>query len=326
MYGLVFRISDLFSKKSRLCAPHRGGRNFNSRHLDSFIEKVYYVARSYTRRLTCIMKNSELPCRTERTLETTPRSDTRGVHPPVAEQKLMWRVAYEHLLLLIQSREPGESLPSYADLAAELECSLAPVKHAVRELAAQGWISLQRGRPARVLWTGSFRRSAERTGSSVVTRIFHSAFRPLEPTDAAIGQALGLANGQPCIVCGRVRAIDGKPVAISIAYINPMFFLHPETFFLDHDVVTGSLRDVYASLGVRPIRIPAVLKPALADQQERHLLGTEPCTPVLRVHQQTLVEWHGCAHVLEIMKGTYTSAIDYRVDRLPQWRVLEPSE
>jgi DNA-binding GntR family transcriptional regulator len=193
----------------------------------------------------------------------------------------------------------------------------------MRELAAQGWISLRRGRPARVLWTGSFRGSARRAGRQLITRTFHTAYRPLDPTEAAIGDDLGLDQDRFCIVCGRVRVIDGYPAAISLAYINPVFFSDPASFFLDHDVVAGSLRDVYSSLGVRPLRIPAMLKPALADEQERLLLGVAPCTPVLRAYQQTLVEWHGDAYVLEVMKGTYTDAVDYRVDRLTDWSALE---
>ncbi len=237
----------------------------------------------------------------------------------------LWRVAQEHMLARIQSLDPGASLPGYADLATELGCSLAPIKQAARELAAQGWISLQRGRPARVLWTGSFRASAKRAGQRLVTRAFHTAYRPLETTEASIGDDLKLAQGQPCIVCGRVRVIDDKPAALSVAYINPVFFSNPDAFFLDHDVVSGSLRDVYASLGVRPLRIPATLKPALADERERRLLDAPPYTPVLRVHQQTLVEWQGATHMLEVMKGTYTDLIDYDVDRLTEWRSQEIS-
>lgn len=256
--------------------------------------------------------------------ETTPGFHKDQVAPE-PHQKPLWRVAQEHLLAQIQGLDPGASLPSYAELAATLGCSIVPVKHAVRELAAQGWLSLQRGRPARVLWTGTFRGSARREGRRLITRAFHTAFRPLDLAETAIGRELGLAAGQSCIVCGRVRIIDDHPAAISRAYINPAFFADPAAFFLDHDVITGSLREVYGSLGVRPVRIPAILKAALADEQERLLLGVPPGTPVLRVFQQTLVEWRGTARVLEILKGTYTDAIDYRVDRLTEWRSLEPS-
>lgn len=105
--------------------------------------------------------------------------------------------------------------------------------------------------------------------------------------------------------------------------MNRVFFADPSRFFLDSDVVTGSLRDIYASLGVRPIRIPASLKPALADEQERLLFAVPICTPVLRVHQMAMVEWRGSSCVLEVMNATYTSEVDYRVDRLSEWSTWE---
>ena len=269
--------------------------------------------------------NQEEPTTQSRTPETTSRSEAIDDNGLESEALPLWRAAQEHLLAKIQCLDPGASLPSYAELADELGCSIAPIKQAARELAAQGWISLQRGRPAKVLWTGSFRASVKRADQQLETRAFHTAYRPLEPAEASIGDDLRVAHGQSCIVCGRVRIIDGKPAAISMAYINPVFFSNPDAFFLDHDIVLGSLREVYASLGVRPLRIPAILKPALADEWERGLLNAPPYTPVLRAHQQTLVEWRGVTHMLEVLKGTYTNLIDYRVDRLTEWRSSELS-
>ena len=247
-------------------------------------------------------------------------AETQQGHGRSGRQTPIWRVAKEHLLARIRELDPGENLPSYAELATEFGCSLAPIKQAIRELVSEGWISVQRGRPARVLWTGSFSGSARRAGHQLVTRAFHTAYRPLEQTETAIADAFGLVPGQFCIVCGRVRLIDGRAAAISIAYINPVFFMDPSRFFLDHDVVKGSLREVYATLGVRPIRIPATIKPALANEQERLLLEAPECTPVLRVHQETFVEWRGSGYVLEVMDATYTDEIDYRVDRLSDWK------
>ncbi|ESQ16699.1 MAG: GntR family transcriptional regulator [Thiohalocapsa sp. PB-PSB1] len=253
--------------------------------------------------------------------DTLAQTETRRKRENAEGQKPIWRIAKEHLLSRVRELDSGDSLPTYAELANELDCSPAPVKQAFRELAAEGWISVQRGRPAKVLWTGSFSRSARRAGHELVTRAFQKAYRPLEKSESAIAEEFGLSHDQPCIVCGRVRHIDGQAAALSTAYINPVFFVDPSRFFLDHDVEAGSLRDIYATLGVRPIRIPAILKPAMANEQERALLKTPEYTPVLRVHQEVVVDWRGSVHVLEVMNATYTAAIDYRVDRLPEWNM-----
>lgn len=235
----------------------------------------------------------------------------------------LWREAKAQIQHIIQGLDPGQALPTYTELAVQFGCSLAPIKQAVRELALEGWISVQRGRPARVQWTGSFSASARHRGRHLRTRAYHTAYRPLDPAEEAIGEELGLAPGHPCIVCGRVRLLDDRAAALSMTYVNPLVFADPARFFLDHDIVSGSLRAVYGTLGVRPIRVPATLTPGLADPEERQLLGVPEVTPVLRAHQATLVEWRGTSLVLEVMNATYTAEVEYRVNRLADWSAPE---
>jgi len=235
----------------------------------------------------------------------------------------LWQIVRMHLLEQIELLDPGASLPSYTAIAAELNCSLAPVKQAVRELATEGWISLQRGRPPRVLWNLSFTNSARRAGHRLTTKMFESSYRLLERSEAFVLEALELIESEPCIVCGRVRTIDDIKAALMMTYINPIFFAKPESFFLDHDLVHGSLRAIYSGLQLHPIRIPALIKPALANLRDQRLLCIDVETPVLHVEQHTWVEWKEAARVLEVMHATYTADIDYHVDRLSEWSTLE---
>lgn len=228
------------------------------------------------------------------------------------------------MLERIRSLDAGADLPTYAELAAELGCSLAPVKQAARELAAEGRISLRRGRAAHVLWTGSFSDSTKRFGGRLENRLFQGAYRPLGSNETNVATTFALALDASCIVCGRVRLVDGHAVALSLAYINPVFFAEPARFFIDYDFPTESLRAIYASLKLQPLRIPAVVRPALASARDQELLGIPAVAPVLHVEQQLWVEWRGAAVVLEVMHATYTTEIDYRVDRLMHWTLQEP--
>lgn len=245
---------------------------------------------------------------------------------PVARQgesPLLRAKAKAELLRQAQTLPAGSYLPTYAELAAQLGCSIAPVKQAARELHQEGYLSLQRGRPAKVLWNNSFGRSAQALGKSIQSHVIEMAYRSLNATEQAIAEEIALPKDAPCIVCGRLRLAGGRPAALQTAYINPAFFAEPGLFFRQHDIVNGSLSQVYAGLNVRPVSIKAILKAALADERERKLLELPDITPVLRSRQRTVVDHQGRAEVLEIMLASYTQDIDFAVERLPRWAGAE---
>jgi GntR family transcriptional regulator len=233
--------------------------------------------------------------------------------------KRLYAVAKEELLGLMQTLSPGASLPTCPELAKKLGCSIAPIKQAMRELQREGRLSLQRGRAARVLWNNSFSRSVREMGKDIVTRAFEMGCRPLGSLERSIADELGLAPGAECIVCARLRIVDGRPVALQTAYINPVCFPDPGHFFIEHDVIGGSLGEVYAGQGFRPLSVTAALKAGLADEREQRLLELPETAPVLRSRQRTIIEHQGRAEALEILIATYTQEIDYEVERLPRW-------
>jgi DNA-binding GntR family transcriptional regulator len=261
------------------------------------------------------------------------RPNEQAVHmnQPIAEVdsliptvgKSLCDMAKMELLNLAQALPAGASLPTYAELAEKLGCSVAPIKMAAKELQTAGVLSLQRGRSARVLWNNSFSRSAQTHGKGLVTRPVEMRYRPLSPFEQGIADEMELAPAGECIVCERIRIVDGRPAALQTAYINPGFFREPKLFFLQNDMVTGSLSEVYAHLGFRPLSVNAVLKPGLADEREHRLLDLPETAPVLRSRQRTTVDKNGRAEVLEIMIASYTQDIDYAVERLPQWAGME---
>ncbi len=234
----------------------------------------------------------------------------------------LFAIAKSKLLALIQKSSPGDSLPTYHEMAAKLGCSVAPIKQAMRQLENEGYLTLGRGRAARVSWRNSFSRSAKFKGKNTVTQAVELAYRPLTSVEAELATEHDFTENQPCIVCVRLRLIDETPVALQAVYINPLFFQYPADFFKQHDVVTGSLSAVYSRLGLRPLRVNAVLQTGLADEHERHWMKLDETAPVLRSRQYTLVERNGYPVTFEFMQASYTSAIEYEVERLPRWQAL----
>ena len=220
---------------------------------------------------------------------------------------------------MIAQLKRGDRLPSYRKLATRLHCSLAPVGAAMGELHKEGWISLQRGRAAKVLWNNSFTESAHSAGRTVTTNAVELGYRTLTDHEAGVAEALELTSGDRCLICFRVRRVDGRPLAYQRTYVNPRFFTTPERFFVDHDVINGSLSGVYADAGFRALRVVATLRVGEADELEQNLLSLLTGSPVLRSFQKTIIEYQGEAGVLEVMHATYARDIEYTVERLPGW-------
>lgn len=223
------------------------------------------------------------------------------------------------LLKHLHAMSPGDSLPTYEQIAAQCACSIAPVRKAMEQLAREGRVDLQRGRPARLQVTNSFSRSSSSTGRKPDNRVFLAAYRPLESHEAGVGHELGVPSGAPCLVLGRVRLADSAPVALHMTYINPAAISNPKRFFLDFDAGQGSLCEFYAQIPAEPRRITAFLFAGAAEAQEVSLLLLPEGAPVMRARQITVAEIAGKVIPLEVMHATYTRAIEYEVERIPRF-------
>jgi GntR family transcriptional regulator len=76
-----------------------------------------------------------------------PTSDVPRAH--------LWEEIADRIRQRIQAGalKPGETLPSRAEIAAEFECSVAPVRQALAELDREGWIVARQGKLAIVATT-----------------------------------------------------------------------------------------------------------------------------------------------------------------------------
>ncbi len=226
----------------------------------------------------------------------------------------------ELILRLAATVDADVSLPSYDELAERADCSVGPVKAAMRSLERAGVVSLRRGRRAKVLAgerhrrLPSLSRTMERRGGTLVNRVLEAAHRLAHADEQQYWRLLELEPETPALVCRRLRVIDGEPHIIHHAYIRPDIVGGPG-FFEVHDIARESLTAIYERLGVEVLRVPALLRAGIADDTERSLLRLPEGAPVLRNLQQAIVRrgiWRG---TLEVVLATYTDHITLNCDR-----------
>jgi GntR family transcriptional regulator len=228
--------------------------------------------------------------------------------------------ARDLILQLVAAVEPGTRLPTYDELADRANCSVGPIKEAMKSLERAGIVSLQRGRRARALGRDrlkrlpSLSRTVQNHGGELVNRVLEAAHRVAQPQEYDCWRLLELDPQEPVLVCRRLRIVDGQPLVIHNAYIRPEIVGGP-SFFEAHDVARESLTAIYEAIGIKALRVRALLRAALADEEERSLLKLPEGAPVLRNLQQALVkrdQWQG---PLEVVRASYIEECSFEFDR-----------
>jgi GntR family transcriptional regulator len=187
-----------------------------------------------------------------------------------------YRQIADHLRTLVDSGEPGDRLPSDAELCAAFGVSRMTARQAVDQLLVESLVVRHRGqgtfvaeRPVpRLLGSPlSFTASMRRRGSTVSSRLLAAGLVAPEPADAA---ALRLAEDADVVLVERLRIADGIPMAIERAALIPEL-----AAILERDLATGSLHTEMERLGHRPTTSHARVTARLADPRESRLLGLD---------------------------------------------------
>ena len=187
-----------------------------------------------------------------------------------------YRQIAEHLRTLVDDGDPGDRLPSDAELCARFGVSRMTARQAVDLLLAEHLVVRHRGqgtfvadRPVpRLLGSPlSFTTSMRRRGRKVSSRLLAAGLMAPEPADAV---ALRLAEDADVVVVERLRMADGVPMAIERAALVPEL-----AQLLERDLAVGSLHAAMEELGHRPTISHAQVTARLADARERRLLGLD---------------------------------------------------
>ena len=183
----------------------------------------------------------------------------------------------EYLRDLIAAAEPGERLPSEAELCARFEVSRMTARQAVQLVASEGTIERRRGAGTFVRdqpvprdlgsplsFTGSMKARGMTAASQAISK---GLIHPNEDEQST----LGIGPAETAYVLERLRLADGKPMALErVVMPRQLAASLPEGF------ETGSLHAAFRSIGRQPTEAHAEVTARRATKRERDLLGLPP--------------------------------------------------
>lgn len=194
----------------------------------------------------------------------------------------------------------GEAVPSERELCALTEASRVTVRKAIEELISEGLLSRRQGSGTfvnRVIETkndalGSFSdEAAARGGISGTIWIARTIARPTE--DEA--NILKIGKDIEVVRLGRVRLLDGEPLAIEHAVV-------PRQFLPPIDDLGSSLYQALETNGNRPVGGTQSIHASLAAPTEAGLLSIAEQSAVLRIERVTR---NAKGEVVELTRSVY---------------------
>ena len=194
----------------------------------------------------------------------------------------------------------GEAVPSERELCALTAASRVTVRKAIEELISEGLLSRRQGSGTfvnRVIETkndalGSFSdEAAARGGISGTIWIARTIARPTE--DEA--NILKIGKDIEVVRLGRVRLLDGEPLAIEHAVV-------PRQFLPPLDDLGSSLYQALETNGNRPVGGTQSIHASLATPTEAGLLSIAEQSAVLRIERVTR---NAKGDVVELTRSVY---------------------
>lgn len=194
---------------------------------------------------------------------------------------------------LVAALDPGDLLPSDAELCERFNVSRMTARQAVQLLVNEHLVERRRGlgtfvakrRVPRSLGSPlSFTESMAERGLKATSRLNESRQAQATDEDSA---ALGLSVGDPVQVIERVRFADDLPMAIERAII-PMEI----AVAIDLETIDGSLHRAFIAAGHVPSKAEAEVTARLSTDYEQEHLEIEPASVVLS-EQRTIFDQDG---------------------------------
>lgn len=179
----------------------------------------------------------------------------------------------DYLRELIAQADPGERLPSDAELCERFGVSRMTARQAMTVLANERLLERKPGsgtyvtgrRVPRALGSPlSFSESTKRRGLVPSSRVLRAGPFTLTLGDAT---ALGVELTAPAIVLERLRLADDIPMAVEHAVLPT-----DDSSLLDADLTSGSLHAAFERAGRIPTRALAEVGARMATSRERDLL------------------------------------------------------
>lgn len=231
--------------------------------------------------------------------------------------------ARQHLLGLIEdgTLQPGQQLPSEADLAAQLGISRPTLREALHHLERQGLIVRKHGvgtfvsRHSLILESGlevleSLERQAQRLG--LRTEVVHLVVSDRSATEEE-SEALEVPEGEDVIDVERVIAIKGEPFAY-LKDVVPRVYLRPEDI---GDRFSGSVLDIFLQRDVvSPVFSRTQISAEGANKKLATLLGVAEGTALLKLvgqlynHSERVLDYSASYFIPGYFKLHVTRRVD----------------
>jgi DNA-binding GntR family transcriptional regulator len=192
--------------------------------------------------------------------------------------------------ILSQQFDPGEQLPTEEELSIQYGLSRGTVRKAVAQLDAEKLIRIEHG-------VGSFVRAAP--ASAIPFRFAdHTSLYPaiqgkvtytvleqlVMPAPLDIAERLRIPPNTPVIHVGRVKRIDGEPVAYTLRYL-------PESLcpsLLNADLRQGTVHDVLVNHSELPLlRAEMEIEAHLLTGEEAEILNVAEGKPAIVIERLT---------------------------------------
>ncbi|MBA2719885.1 MAG: GntR family transcriptional regulator [Chloroflexi bacterium] len=191
----------------------------------------------------------------------------------------------------IHTLQPGDRLPSDAELVAEFGVSRMTARNAMQRLAEEGLVARHPGRGSFVSSPSTHRRtdrlmtfSSEmaRRGRLPSSRLLARAIRPSTRPEAA---SLALAPGEPIVEVRRVRFADGEPMALESAVL----VIDCGKAVLAADLETGSLHGAIGAAGLTLRSGTGTVSAGAASAEDARLLDIRRGEPLL-IERRVIVD------------------------------------
>ncbi|MEO5940153.1 MAG: GntR family transcriptional regulator, partial [Candidatus Limnocylindrales bacterium] len=194
----------------------------------------------------------------------------------------------------IQAMQPGDRLPSDAELVAEFGVSRMTARSAMERLATEGLVARQPGRGSFVAAPAAHRRTDRlmtftsemtRRGRIPSSRLLARAIRPSTRPEAAW---MALAPGEPVLEVRRLRLADGEPIALETALL--VTTCAPSV--LAADLEHGSLHAAITAGGQTLRRGTGTVEAGAANSEDARLLDIRRGDPLL-IERRVIVDDDG---------------------------------
>ena len=220
----------------------------------------------------------------------------------------------------IATLQPGERVPSDAELQVEFGVSRMTARNAMQRLTDEGLIAREPGRGSFVAAPAAHRRAnrlmtfsseMRRRGLTPSSRILTRILRPSTRPEAA---ALGLRPTESIVHLRRLRLADGDPIAIE----DTILLAVCAPAMLTADLTHGSLHEALAAAGWRLQSGTGSIAAEAATREDARLLRLRTGDPLL-VERRVIATDEG--QRLEATESRYAAArygidVDFDVEDL----------